>query len=252
VRLPGALGAIGIGLGLLAPWYLAVALGVKPVILPPMEKVARSALELAESNVLWPSLLVSVLRVNAGFVLAVITAVPLGVVLGRSRPLFVACEPLIESFRFVIPFAWIPLAVLWFGTHEAGKVFIIWYAGFFLVLLHTIAGVRGVDPDLVKAARTLGAGERVIFYKVVLPAALPSTFTGLRIAFAACWIALIAAEMVAARSGLGYLIMDAREFLQTHVVLVGMAVIAVIGASYNWLVERVERRLLRHRARARF
>ena len=244
------LGATGVVLGLLGPWYLAVSLGVKPVILPPMERVLRSGLELAESNVLLPSVLVSLLRVNAGFVLAVVTAVPLGLVLGRSRRLFLATEPLIESFRFVIPFAWIPLAILWFGIHEAGKIFIIWYAGFFLVLLHTIAGVRGVDGDLIKAARTLGAGERVIFYKVVLPAALPSTLTGLRIAFAACWIALIAAEMVAARSGLGYLIMDAREFLHTHVVMLGMAIIAVIGASYNWLFERMERRLSRHRARA--
>jgi len=246
----GALAVTGVVLGLLAPWSVAVSLGVRPVILPPIEKVVGSGVELASSNVLLPSVLVSLLRVNAGFVLAVMTAVPLGIALGRSRRLFTACEPLIESFRFVIPFAWIPLAVLWFGIHEAGKIFIIWYAGFFLVLLHTIAGVRGVDPDLVKAARTLGAGERVIFYKVVLPAALPSTLTGLRIAFAACWIALIAAEMVAARSGLGYLIMDAREFLHTHVVMVGMAIIAVIGASYNWLFERVERRLTRHRGRA--
>jgi NitT/TauT family transport system permease protein len=241
----GTAGAVG---GLLAPWYLAVAFGVKPVILPPIERVLKVGVELAESNVLLPSVLVSLLRVNVGFLIAALTAVPLGILLGRSQRLFAACEPLIESFRFVIPFAWIPLAILWFGTHEAGKVFIIWYAGFFLVLLHTIAGVRSVDPDLVKAARTLGAGERLIFYKVVLPAAMPSTLTGLRIAFAACWIALIAAEMVAAQSGLGYLIMDAREFLQTHVVMAGMAVIAVIGASYNWIFMRVERRLSRHRA----
>jgi ABC-type nitrate/sulfonate/bicarbonate transport system permease component len=108
--------------------------------------------------------------------------------------------------------------------------------------------VRGVEPDLVKAAKTLGAGEHVIFYKVVLPAALPATMTGLRIGFAACWISLIAAELVAARSGLGYLIMDAREFLQTDVVMVGMGVIAVIGAASNWVFELVQKRLLRHRA----
>jgi len=232
----------------LMPWYLAVALGVKPVILPPISKVIRSGFSLMQSDVLLPALLVSLRRVILGFLLAALTAVPLGVVLGRSRRLWLLFEPLIESFRFIIPFAWIPLAILWFGTHEAGKIFIIWYAGFFLILLHAIQGVRGVEPDLVKAAKTLGASEHVIFYKVVLPAALPATITGLRIGFAACWISLIAAELVAARSGLGYLIMDAREFLQTDVVMVGMGVIAIIGAASNWVFELVQKRLLRHRA----
>ena len=105
----------------------------------------------------------------------------------RARPqdshLFAAAEPLIESFRFVVPFAWIPIAILWFGIHESGKLFIIWYAGFFILLLQTIAGVRGVDPDLVKAARTLGASEAQIFRKVVVPAATPAIFTGLKIGF---------------------------------------------------------------------
>lgn len=241
------LGGLGVVVGLLAPWWLAVAFGVSPVILPPISKVLRSAWDLFQSQVMAPAVVVSLLRVNSGFALAALTAVPLGIALGRSRRLYLVFEPLIESFRFIIPFAWIPLAILWFGTHEAGKIFIIWYAGFFLILLHAIAGVRGVDPDLIKAAKTLGAGEATIFYKVVLPAALPATVTGLRIGFAACWISLIAAELVAARSGLGYLIMDAREFLQTDIVIVGMAIIAIIGATYNWIFEFAQRKLFRHR-----
>ena len=241
------LGALGIVVGLLAPWSLAVAFGVSPVILPPISKVLRSALELFQSQVMAPAVVVSLLRVNSGFALAALTAVPLGIALGRSRRLYLVFEPVIESFRFIIPFAWIPLAILWFGTHEAGKIFIIWYAGFFLILLHAIAGVRNVDPDLIKAAKTLGASDTCIFYKVVLPAALPATITGLRIGFAACWISLIAAELVASRSGLGYLIMDAREFLQTDIVIVGMGIIAIIGATYNWIFEFVQRKLFRHR-----
>jgi ABC-type nitrate/sulfonate/bicarbonate transport system permease component len=170
---------------IIAPWQIAVLLGVKPVVLPSLPTVSRTAADLVTSEVLAPAVLVSLLRVTAGFALAALTAVPLGVLLGRSRWLFLACEPVVESFRFIVPFAWIPLAILWFGVHEAGKIFIIWYAGFFLILLHTIAGVRGVDPDLVKAALTLGATRRTVFVKVVLPAALPTTVTGLRIAFAA-------------------------------------------------------------------
>lgn len=242
-----ALGALGVLAVLLAPWQMAVTLGVKPVILPPVQKVLASGWELLRGDVLGPALAVSLARVNGGFALAALAGVPAGIVLGRSPRLFALSESLVESFRFIIPFAWIPLAILWFGIHEAGKIFIIWYAGFFLVLLHTLAGVRAVDPDLIKAARTLGAGERTIFYKVVLPASLPAILTGLRIAFAACWIALIAAELVAARSGLGYLIMDAREFLQTDVVMVGMILIGVIGALYNWLFAVAQARLLRYR-----
>lgn len=244
------LGAAGVVLVLLVPWYLAVKLGVRPVILPSIEAVASRLVRLAETNVLARNTWVSLLRVNLGFLLAVVTAVPLGLVLGRRPRLFHASEPLIESFRFVVPFAWIPIAILWFGTQETGKLFIIWYAGFFIVLLQTIAGVRGVDPDLVKAARTLGASEAAIFRKVVVPAALPAVFTGLRVGFAVAWISLLAAEMVASRAGLGYMVMDAREFLQTDTVIAGMVVIGVIGALYSGLFSVVERRLL-HRTEFR-
>ena len=239
-----AMGAAGVVLVLLMPWSLAVALGARPVILPSIGAVAERFAWLLETNALVPATLVSLARVNAGFLLAVVTAVPLGLVLGRRQRLFAAAEPLVESFRFVVPFAWIPIAILWFGIHESGKLFIIWYAGFFILLLQTIAGVRGVDPDLVKAARTLGASEAQIFRKVVVPAATPAIFTGLTIGFAAAWISLLAAEMVASRAGLGYLVMDAREFLQTDTVIAGMAVIGAIGAAYSGLFHLVERRLV--------
>jgi NitT/TauT family transport system permease protein len=237
------LGALGIAFVLLLPWYLAVAFGVRPIILPSIGSVVTRFAALLDSNVLIPNTLVSLTRVNLGFLIAVVTALPLGLLLGRSARLFRACEPLIESFRFVVPFAWIPLAILWFGTQETGKLFIIWYAGFFVLLLQTIAGVRGVDADLVKAALTLGASPSQIFRKVIVPAALPAIFTGLKIGFATSWISLLAAEMVASRAGLGYLVMDAREFLRTDIVIAGMAVIGVIGALYSGLFTLLERRL---------
>jgi ABC-type nitrate/sulfonate/bicarbonate transport system permease component len=242
------LGTLGVVLLLLLPWQMAVAFGARPVILPSLGTVLERFFDLARHHQLGPATLVSLARVNGGFLLAVATAIPLGLLLGRRQRLFVAAETLIESFRFVVPFAWIPIAVLWFGTSEAGKLFIIWYAGFFIILLQTITGVRGVDPDLVKAARCLGASEPVIFRKVILPASLPTILTGLRIGFAISWISLLAAEMVAARAGLGYLVLDAREFLQTDVVIAGMAVIGTVGALYSGLFGLAQRRLLRHRA----
>lgn len=240
---PLVFGLAGIFLCIVLPWVVAVQSGVRQIILPPIPSMFETAADLISGNVLIPAILVSLGRVNLGFVLAVVTAVPLGIVLGRHRKLFIAAEPIIESFRFVIPFAWIPLAILWFGTHEAGKIFIIWYAGFFVMLLPTIFGVHAVDRDLVKAARTLGAGEFDIFRKVILPAILPGLMVAMRVAFAMCWISILAAELVASRSGLGYMIADARELLKTDVVLVGMIAIGGIGAFYNWLFGLLARRV---------
>ena len=247
---PLLLALLGIAVFLLAPWSLAVHLGTRPVILPSLPRIAATAVELARGRTLLWSTLVSLGRVNGGFALAVVSAVPLGILLGRWRLLRLAAEPLIESFRFVIPFAWIPLATLWFGTAETGKLFIIWYAGFFLILLPTIAAVQGVDNDLIKAARALGAGPGTIFLKVVLPSILPELVTAMRVAFAICWISVLSAELVASRAGLGYMISDARELLETDVVIVGMIVIGCIGAAYNWFFRRIERRVLRHRPAA--
>jgi ABC-type nitrate/sulfonate/bicarbonate transport system permease component len=237
------LGLTGIVLLMLVPWMIAVALGVRPIILPPLPSIVRTAGSLVADGSLVTAALVSLARVNVGFALALLSAVPIGILLGRYRLLFLAAEPTVESFRFVIPFAWIPLATLWFGTAESGKIFIIWYAGFFVLLLPTIAAVWSVDRDLVKAARTLGADEFTIFRKVVLPAILPELVTAMRVAFAICWISILAAELVASRAGLGYLIADARELLQTDVVISGMVVIGCIGAFYNWLFGWLESRV---------
>ncbi len=240
---PFLFGVVGVILVLVVPWLIAVRMGVRQVILPAPLAVAQTAVELVSSHVLLPAILVSLARVNVGFVLAVATAVPLGILLGRRQALFTAAEPIIESFRFVVPFAWIPLAILWFGTSEAGKIFIIWYAGFFVMLLPAIFAVRSVNPDLVKAARTLGASEMTVFRKVILPAIMPELMVAMRVAFSMCWISILAAELVASRSGLGYMMADARELLRTDIVLVGMTVIGLIGAFYNWLFNELARRL---------
>jgi ABC-type nitrate/sulfonate/bicarbonate transport system permease component len=237
-----ALGLAGVLLLIVLPWLVAESTGVREVILPKLRSVFKTGHELLASNELVKATLVSLVRVNLGFALAVVSAVPLGIVLARYRRLFTAAEPVIESFRFVVAFAWIPLAILWFGTHEAGKIFIIWYAGFFVMLLPTIAAVRGVNPDLVKAARTLGADELLVFRKVVLPAITPELIVAMRIAFGICWVSILAAELVASRAGLGYMLADAREMLRTDVVVVAMVMIGVIGAAYNGLFGLLARR----------
>jgi len=139
-------------------------------------------------------------------------------------------DPVVEIFRPISPLAWIPLAILWFGIGETGKIFIIFIATFFPILLNTVSGVKSVNPVLIRAGYVLGCKtDSELFRKVILPAAMPTIIVGLRISFGTGWAAIIAAELVAAQVGLGYLIADGMEILRSDLVLVGMLVIGILG-----------------------
>lgn len=154
--------------------------------------------------------------------------------MGRSRRVERLIDPVIELFRPISPLAWIPLAILWFGIGESGKIFIVFIGTFFPILLATVAGVKSIDTVLVHAGQVLGCDTpSALFRKVVLPAALPSIVVGLRISFGTGWAAIIAAELVASRSGLGYLIANGMEILRADSVLVGMAMIGVLGVCFD-------------------
>jgi len=168
--------------------------------------------------------------------------VPVGMALARSTFFRDVLAPTLESFRFVIPFAWIPIASLWFGLHESGKIFITWYAAFFVIAFQTEAGFRQVDERLIKAARTLGAGSRALLQKVYVPAAAPLIVTGLRLGLSFAWISILAAELVNAKAGIGYFTMNAADFFRSDQAFAAMAVIGVIG----FLMDRAFRILERH------
>lgn len=142
------------------------------------------------------------------------------------------------------PLAWIPLSILWFGIGDTQNQFIIFLGIFFPILLNTITGVRGVEPNLVRAARCLGASEWAILSRVVLRAALPQIITGIRIGLGVGWMALVAAELVGASSGLGFLINDARTILRTDYIIVGMATIGIVGLLIDAAIREVMRRVL--------
>jgi ABC-type nitrate/sulfonate/bicarbonate transport system permease component len=144
----------------------------------------------------------------------------------------------------VPPLAWIPLSILWFGIGDTQNQFIIFLGIFFPILLNTIAGVKGVEPNLIRAARCLGANDWNILWRVVLKAALPQIVTGIRIGLGVGWMALVAAELVGANSGLGFLINDARTVLRTDYVIVGMATIGLVGLLIDWCIRMLMRRIL--------
>jgi ABC-type nitrate/sulfonate/bicarbonate transport system permease component len=218
-------------IAIIAVWQGVVTLTSAHVaILPPPALAAQTFIELVASGEIFIHIRASLSRVIAAWVLSALVAVPLGLAMGRWRRFENIVDPVVELFRPISPLAWIPLAILWFGISETGKIFIIFIATFFPILLNTVSGVKGVDKVLIRAGQVLGCeDEWSLFRKVILPAAMPTIIVGFRIAFGTGWAAIIAAELVAAQSGLGYLIADGMEILRSDLVLVGMAVIGVLG-----------------------
>ena len=185
----------------------------------------------------------SLMRVFSAWSIAACVAIPLGLAMGRSLAIEKIVDPFIELFRPISPLAWIPLAILWFGIDESGKIFVVFIATFFPTLLTTVAGVKRIDPVLIHAGQVLGCNDRAsLFRKVIFPAALPSIFVGLRISFGTGWAAIIAAELVAARSGLGYLIANGMEIMRADKVIVGMAMIGLLGVTFDALFRYINRK----------
>ena len=212
-------------------------------LLPPPQDIVKAAWELAQSGELWKHLRHSIKRELVAFLWAT-SAIPLGIAMGWWKAVERQVDPVIEVLRPVPPLAWIPLSILWFGIDDTQNQFIIFLGCFFPILLSTIAGVKGVEPNLVRAARCLGASEARILWRVVLRAALPQIITGVRVGLGVGWMALVAAELVGASTGLGFLINDARTVLRTDYVIVGMATIGLVGLLIDRAIREVVARTL--------
>lgn len=212
-------------------------------LLPAPTAVAVAGWDLIASGELLRHLFDSLRREFTAFCWSLV-AIPLGVAMGWWKSVNEQLDPLIEMLRPIPPLAWIPLSILWFGVGDTQNQFIIFLGIFFPILLNTITGVTGVEPNLVRAARCLGAGEAAVLRRVVLRAALPQIVTGIRIGLGVGWMALVAAELVGANSGLGFLINDARTLLRTDVVIVGMITIGLVGLALDLMIRALSRRAL--------
>jgi NitT/TauT family transport system permease protein len=184
----------------------------------------------------------SLFRVATGYGAAVVLGVPIGLALGWWSTLARAANPVIQMLRPISPLAWMPLAVIWFGVSNLAPIFLIFLASFFPVVVATMNGVRNVPPVYVQAGRNFGLSTRALIARVIFPAVLPRIVVGLRIAFGVAWIVLVAAEMIAVDSGLGYLIIDARNAGKRYDLVVGgMLLIGVIGLLLDTLIRLTER-----------
>jgi len=232
-------------IALLAVWQILFDVGVlRALLLPPPSKIAGTFLALLINGDLSRHLGISLLRVLEGFILASATGLILGIAIGLSRTLDHATDLIIQLIKPIPPIAWIPLTILWFGIGEESKVFIIFLGAFFPILINTIDGIRQTDNKFVELARVLETTRLRFIVRVVLPGALPQIMTGLRVGMMVAWMCVVAAELIAASSGIGFLIMDARQMMQTDQVFVGMIAIGATGKLLDVVLRIIERRLI--------
>ena len=213
------------------------------VLMPAPSTIAVTAGGMIASGELFYHMMASLKREASAFVIAA-SAIPLGIAMGWWRLAYNQVNPIMEILRPIPPLAWIPLSILWFGLGDEQNEFIIFLGMFFPILVNTIVGVKNIDPNLVRAARSLGAPEYKVLARIVLKGALPQIITGVRIGLGVGWMALVAAELVGANSGLGFLINDARSMLRTDIITVGMLAIGVIGLLIDTAIRVLSRRLL--------
>jgi sulfonate transport system permease protein len=209
------------------------------VMLPPPTAVFSAAVDLIERGVLLTHILDSLKRVLLAVGTASVIGVPLGLAMGWFPRFRSAVDPLLEFIRPIPPLAWIPLSILWFGIGDTQIVYIIFLAAFFPIVLNSMAGARDVDTYLVRAGLSLGARPGELFMTVVLPGAMPNIFTGVRVGLGIGWMALVAGELVAAPTGLGYMINNARTLFRSDYILLGMVLIGVLGLLLDFFMRRL-------------
>ena len=231
---------------LVAAWQLAAMLGLLSAqVLPAPTDVAAAGWELARSGTLWTNIEISAWRAMAGFAIGGGIGFALGIMNGLSPVSETLTDSTLQMLRNIPHLALIPLVILWFGIGEEAKVFLVALGVFFPIYLNTQHGVRSVDPHLLEMGRAYGMSNAAMFWHVVLPGALPSIFVGLRYGLGIMWLTLIVAETIAATSGIGYMAMNAREFMQVNVVVLSILVYAVLGKLADSVARLLERNALK-------
>jgi NitT/TauT family transport system permease protein len=239
-KIKESLPAVAVIAVLLAAWWLTVV-GTHSVIFPTPWQVVTGTVELIKDGTLWRHIGASLMRVGLGFSLAVLVAVPLGLWLGWVKGAYSTLNPLFQILRPISPIAWIPLAILWFGVGNASPIYLIFISSVFPMIVQTTAGVHTIERRYLRAAQNFGVSRYTLFRRVVIPAVLPQIIVGMRIGLGVAWLVVVAAEMIALRSGLGYLIIDSRNAGNRYdLVIAGMIIIGLIGLLLDGAMRLLE------------
>lgn len=223
---------------------LAQAGWLSPQVLPAPSKVIRTAFKLVTTGTLLNDLGVSLLRAAAGFALGAAVGAAFGILVGFSRIAEATIDRSVQMIRAIPFLASLPLVIVWLGVGEAEKIFLVALGVTFPIYINTVLGIRQVDPKLLELGRVQGLSSIQLISRIILPGALPSILTGVRYALATAWLALVVAETIGAQSGIGFLAMDAREFLRTDVIILTIVIYALIGIAADAIARLLERRLL--------
>jgi len=243
-------------IAIFALWWVATHFGwIRDIFLPTPERIAGSFVEAWRGDIqggkpLWEHFWWSLVRVFAAFVFACVTAIPAGIAMGVSRVARGIFDPPVEFYRPLPPLAYLPLIVIWFGIEETAKIVLIYLACFAPLAMAARAGVKSVMIEQISAAYSMGASKWQVIWHVIIPAAMPEIFTGMRIAIGFGWTTLVAAEMVAATAGLGQMVLNASNFLRTDVVIMGIVVIGAVAYAFDLLMRYIERLVVPWKGRA--
>ena len=225
---------------LIAVWWLTVDL-THSVIFPTPWGVVTGTWELLRNGTLWEHIGASLMRVGAGFGLAVCFALPLGLWMGWVRGAYRTLNPLFQILRPISPIAWIPIAILWFGVGNASPIYLIFISSVFPMIVQTTSGVHTIEKRYLRAAENFGVSRSTLFKQVIIPAVLPQVLVGMRIGLGVAWLVVVAAEMIALHSGLGYMIMDSRNAGNRYdLVVAGMIIIGLIGLTLDTVMRLLE------------
>lgn len=246
------IGAVSI-LSFLLIWQLAIQFGVlSEKILPAPTKVFATLFDKLsnpkpDGSLLQTNILVSLMVASSGLFLAILIGVPMGWLMGWYKPFNRFVRPLFEFMRPIPPIAWIPLTILWVGIGLEAKAMIIFFASFIPCVINANAGIKSTSPVLINVAKTFGASNFTIFLKMGIPSSLPLTFAGIRIALNSAWSTLVAAELLAANAGLGYMISMGRQFGRVDIIVLGMVCIGLLGFTFSWVFSKLENILVKWR-----
>jgi len=226
---------------LIAAWWIVVVES-ESVIFPTPWQVVTGTYELIEQGTLWNHIGASLFRVGTGFFLAVAIGVPLGLLMGWVASAHTTLNPIVQMLRPISPIAWIPLSILWFGVGDVSPIFLIFLSSVFPIVVQTTAGVHTIGRQYLRAAENFGVTRSKLFFHVVIPAVLPEIIIAMRVSLGVAWLVVVAAEMIALHSGLGYLIIDSRNAGNRYdLVIAGMVIIGVTGLLLDGTMRRMER-----------
>lgn len=237
---------IGLLVVIIVIWQVASNMGLlNPLTLPSPSRILNTFITLIKKGTLQKNLLISSQRVLSGYAIAAVSAIGLGILMGLSSHFKRMTDLIIQILKPIPPISWIPLVILWFGIGEEGKVFLIFIGSFFTILVNVVDGIRRIDVKLVELSNAMVIPKLKYVFQVVIPYAAPNIFTGLRTGLGQSWMCVVAAELVASSTGLGYMIMYARQFGQTDVVIVGMLMIGIIGKVMDSILMFFEKKVIR-------